>query len=60
LFDARNLATAAVLAPVGVLGVVAGVWVRTRISEALFYRLCYSFLLVTGGKLLYDSAIRLF
>jgi hypothetical protein len=60
LFDARNLATAAALAPVGVLGIVAGVWVRTRISEALFYRLCYSFLLVTGGKLLYDSATRLF
>jgi uncharacterized membrane protein YfcA len=59
LFDARNLATAAALAPVGVLGIFAGVWVRTRISEALFYRLCYGFLLVTGGKLLYDSVTRL-
>jgi uncharacterized protein len=55
LFDARNLTTAAALAPIGVLGILAGVWVRKRISEALFYRLCYGFLLVTGGKLLYDS-----
>ncbi len=59
LFDAHNLATSAALAPLGVLGIVAGVWVRKRISEALFYRLCYGFLLVTGGKLLYDGLTRL-
>jgi hypothetical protein len=59
LFDARNLATAAALAPIGLLGIFAGVWVRARISEALFYRLCYSFLLLTGGKLLYDSVTKL-
>jgi uncharacterized membrane protein YfcA len=59
LFDAHNLTTAAALAPIGVLGIVAGVWVRKRISEALFYRLCYVFLLVTGGKLLYDSVTSL-
>jgi len=59
LFDARNLSTAAALAPIGVLGIVAGVWVRKRISEVLFYRLCYAFLLMTGGKLLYDSVTRL-
>ena len=59
LFDARNLVTAAVLAPIGVLGILAGVWVRKRISEVLFYRLCYGFLLVTGAKLLYDSVTRL-
>jgi hypothetical protein len=33
--------------------------VRKRISEALFYRLCYGFLLLTGGKLLYDSVAKL-
>jgi hypothetical protein len=27
-------------------------------SEALFHRLCCGFLLVTGVKVLYDSAIR--
>lgn len=59
LFDARTLSTAAALAPIGVLGILAGVWVRQRISEVLFYRLCYAFLLLAGGKLLYDSASRL-
>jgi hypothetical protein len=59
LFDARNLSTSAALAPIGVLGILAGVWVRKRISEVLFYRLCYGFLLVTGGKLLYDSVAKL-
>jgi uncharacterized membrane protein YfcA len=59
LFDLRNLATSAMLAPIGVLGILLGVWVRRRISEALFYRVCYAFLLATGGKLLYDGAIKL-
>jgi len=55
LFDARNLTTSAALAPIGVLGIMLGVWVRKRISETLFYRLCYGFLLLTGAKLLYDA-----
>ena len=59
LFDLRNLATSATLAPIGVLGILLGVWVRKRMSETLFYRLCYAFLLATGGKLLYDGAINL-
>ncbi len=56
LFSAENLATAAALAPLGLLGVWAGVWVRKRIGEALFYRIVYGFLLATGAKLLYDGA----
>jgi len=59
LFDARSLGTAATLAPIGVLGILTGVWVRKRISESLFYGLCYAFLLMTGVKLLYDSVVRL-
>ncbi len=27
--------------------------------EALFYRVCYAFLLATGAKLLYDGATKL-
>jgi uncharacterized protein len=57
LFDLRNLIASAALAPIGVLGILLGVWVRKRMSEALFYRLCYGFLLATGGKLLYDGII---
>ena len=60
LFDGRNLATSAGLAPLGVIGIFCGVWLRKHIPEALFYRLCYGFLFVTGLKLLYDGASRLF
>jgi len=35
------------------------VWLRKRIAEALFYRLCYGFLFVTGVKLLYDGVSKL-
>ena len=59
LFDISNLATSAGLAPLGLLGIVSGVWLRKRIAEALFYRLCYGFLFVTGLKLLYDGVTRL-
>lgn len=59
LFDARNLATSAGLAPIGVFGIFCGVWLRNRLPEALFYRLCYAFLFVTGAKLLYDGASKL-
>lgn len=59
MFDSSNLATSAGLAPLGVLGIVCGVWLRKRIDEALFYRLCYAFLFVTGLKLLYDGVGKL-
>ena len=59
LFDSSNLATSAGLAPLGVLGIFCGVWLRKHIPEDLFYRLCYAFLFVTGVKLLYDGVSRL-
>jgi uncharacterized membrane protein YfcA len=59
LFDASNLATSAGLVPLGVLGILCGVWLRKHIPEVLFYRLCYAFLFVTGLKLLYDGVTRL-
>lgn len=37
------------------IGIFCGVWLRQRIAETLFYRLCYAFLFVTGVKLLYDG-----
>jgi uncharacterized membrane protein YfcA len=55
LFSAQNLATSAALAPVGLAGVALGVWLHRRVNEALFYRLVYAFLLLTGAKLLYDG-----
>lgn len=59
LFDGRNLATSASLAPLGVLGIFCGVWLRKIIPEVPFYRLCYAFLFVTGVKLLYDGISKL-
>ena len=55
LFSAENLATAAALAPLGLAGIGLGVWVRRHIAEALFYRIVYGFLLLTGAKLLVDG-----
>ena len=59
LFDARNLATSAVLAPLAPVGIWCGVKLMRRIPEALFYRICYGILLVVGAKLLWDGLVRL-
>lgn len=55
LFDLRVLATAALLVPVGIAGIYAGLWMQRRIDVRWFYRLIYALLLVTGTKLLYDG-----
>lgn len=57
LFDASNLATSAVLAPIAPLGIWAGLWLMKRIPQDLFYRICYVMLLVVGGKLLRDGIL---
>ena len=54
-FDSTNLLTAAVLVPLAPVGVRLGYFLLHRISEQLVYRLCYFFLFVVGGKLLYDG-----
>jgi len=59
LFDARNLATSAVLAPLAPVGIWCGVKLMRRIPEALFYRICYGILLAVGAKLLWDGLVRL-
>jgi uncharacterized membrane protein YfcA len=55
LFDARNLATSALLLPVGIAGIYLGVWLQKRIAPRLFYRVVHSLLFLTGVKLLYDG-----
>ena len=55
LFDARNLATSLVLAPLAPIGIWIGVSLMRRLSEATFYRICYSLLVVVGIKLLWDG-----
>jgi uncharacterized protein len=59
LFDARNLATSAVLAPLAPFGIWLGVSLMRRLSEVLFYRICYAILAVVGVKLLWDGFARL-
>lgn len=55
LFDARNLSTSLLLAPLAPLGIWIGVWLMGRLSEAVFYRICYALLLVVGVRLLADG-----
>ncbi len=55
LFSAQNFATSAALMPVGLAGVALGVWLHRRVNETLFYRLVYTFLLLTGLKLVWDA-----
>ena len=55
LFDARNLATSLVLAPLAPFGIWLGVWLMRRLSQELFYRIAYTMLVVVGLKLLWDG-----
>lgn len=50
-----NLTTSAVLLPIAPLAMLAGLWLHKRVSDRLFYVICYGLLLVTGMKLLYDG-----
>ena len=54
-FTAGNLTTSAVMLPVAFAGMLSGVWVHDRVPQALFYRICYCLLFLTGLKLLYDG-----
>jgi len=54
-FTAENLSTSAALFPVAIAGMLAGIWLHSRVSQALFYRLCYGFLFLAGLKLVYDG-----
>lgn len=55
LLDMRNMATSAALMPFAPIGVVVGVKLAHRIQPALFYRLIYLGMLLTGVKLVYDG-----
>ncbi|MEQ8356311.1 MAG: sulfite exporter TauE/SafE family protein [Kiloniellaceae bacterium] len=55
LFTLENLATSAVLLPVAVAGILAGIWLHDRVPTGIFYTACYAFLALTGVKLIYDG-----
>ena len=50
-----NLSTTAVLLPLAPVGMVMGIWLHKRVSDGLFYRICYILLAATGVKLLWDG-----
>jgi len=56
LFDAGNLLTSLVLAPLAPVGIVLGVWLMRRLSQEVFYRVAYAMLVIVGAKLLWDGA----
>ena len=56
-FSGENLATSLVLLPLAPLGVLAGVWMVKRMDGAVFYRIIYGLVFVTGCKLLWDGMV---
>lgn len=55
LLDTRNMATSLVLLPIAPIGVLVGVRLARRISQALFYQLLYAGMFLTGLKLMWDA-----
>ncbi len=55
LLDFRNMATSMMLLPLAPLGVWVGVRIAHRIDPALFYRLVYTGMFLTGAKLVWDG-----
>lgn len=55
-----NLAVAAILVPVGIAGMLIGIWAVRRIDAKLFYRLAYGLVFLLGLKLCYDGVAGMF
>ncbi|HSV34920.1 MAG TPA: sulfite exporter TauE/SafE family protein [Ramlibacter sp.] len=55
LLDTRNMATSIALLPFAPVGVLAGVKLAHHIRPALFYRLIYIGMFLTGCKLVWDG-----
>ena len=50
-----NLGTALLLTPLAARGMALGLRLHHRVDPATSYRLCYVFVALTGGKLIYDG-----
>lgn len=55
-FDASNLKTSLVLAPLAPLGIGMGVWLHNRVTDRFFFKLAYTMLFIVGCKLIYDGS----
>jgi uncharacterized membrane protein YfcA len=56
-FDRTNLTISAALIPLAPIGVLLGVWLLKRIDQAVFYKIMYALIFVTGVKLLWDVLV---
>ncbi len=54
-FSTDNTMTSLVLLPLAPVGMMAGVWLHRRVSQVLFYRICYGLVFVIDLKLLFDA-----
>ena len=54
-FDATNIATSLMLAPLAPIGIWTGMWLHKRIREAPFFYLAYFALAAAGVKLVWDG-----
>lgn len=55
LLHTDNLATSLLLLPTAGFGFMLGVWLHKKVSENIFYNICYTLLFVVGIKLVYDG-----
>lgn len=54
-FSREVLLTSLVLAPLAPIGVRLGLWGQKRLSDRIFFGVCYGFLFLTGIKLTWDG-----
>lgn len=54
-FDASNLSTSAVLAPLAIGATMVGIWLTKKISPKIFYPMMYVIVAIIGAKLVYDG-----
>ncbi|CAH0991911.1 hypothetical protein SIN8267_02026 [Sinobacterium norvegicum] len=57
--NSANLWTSLILLPLAPIGVRLGYYLLHRVDEVWVYRLCYFFLMVAGGRLLYQGVVGL-
>ncbi len=55
MFSKQTFIAVLALAPVAIGGTLLGVWLHKKMSDRIFFILAYTFLLITGAKLIFDS-----
>lgn len=55
LLSIQNLASSILLIPVAIVGMLVGIKLHNRVSDDLFYGICYVFLFIVGIKLIFDG-----